>query len=141
MGFDLFGIEPRNKKGEYFRNNIWWWPLLWDFCCHITPEISENERNSGHHNSGMVISDRKHQALIKNLKQALRNKGKFNEWIRHSEEYYQNIGHWSDNIFGVLNGLDNKAKVIPKGPRYYFDWSNVEEFLEFLTNNEGFQIC
>jgi len=141
MGFDLLGIKPRNKKGEYFRNNIWWWPRLWDFCCHITPEISENERNSGHHNSGLVINDWKHQALIENLNQALRDKGKFNEWIRNSEEHYRNISHWSGKIFGVLEGLDNKAKVMPQKPRYHFDWSNVEEFFEFLTNNEGFQIC
>jgi hypothetical protein len=74
MGFDLFGIEPRNRKGEYFRNNIWWWPRLWDFCCDITPEISENERKSGYYNSGLVISEKKHRALIKNLQQALNDR-------------------------------------------------------------------
>ena len=87
MGFDLFGIEPRNRKGEYFRNNIWWWPRLWDFCCDITPEISKYERNSGHHNGGLVISDEKHRALIENLRQALNDRDKFNKWIRKSDEY------------------------------------------------------
>jgi hypothetical protein len=25
MGFDLYGVEPANKTGEYFRNNSWYW--------------------------------------------------------------------------------------------------------------------
>jgi len=141
MGFDLFGIEPRNRKGEYFRNNIWWWPRLWDFCCDITPEISENDRNSGYYNSGLVISEKKHRALIENLKKALNDREKFNEWMSNSEARYANTGHWLDRIFGAIKGLDDEAKVRPKEARYHFDWSNVEDFLEFITNNNGFQIC
>jgi len=141
MGYDLFGVEPKNEKGEYFRNNIWWWPRLWDFCCYITPEISEEERNLGHHNDGLVIREGKHKALIEGLRQALVDREKFNDWIRNSKEGYTNIGHWSDNIFGILAGLDDSAKIRPTRPQYHFEWENVEEFLDFLTNNNGFQIC
>ena len=35
MGMDVYGLEPRKEKGEYFRNNVWWWrPTLGLRCSH-----------------------------------------------------------------------------------------------------------
>lgn len=28
MGMDVFGNEPQNKTGEYFRATIWSWPII-----------------------------------------------------------------------------------------------------------------
>jgi hypothetical protein len=28
MGMDVYGKEPKSDKGEYFRNNVWWWRPL-----------------------------------------------------------------------------------------------------------------
>ena len=42
MGYDVFGNAPKNKQGEYFRANIWWWPPLWDYCTEVAPEITNN---------------------------------------------------------------------------------------------------
>ena len=44
MGMDVFGLEPRKEKGEYFRNNVWWWRPLWDFVAHID-ELYSEEKN------------------------------------------------------------------------------------------------
>ena len=32
MGMDVLGKNPTTKTGEYFRNNVWWWRPLADFC-------------------------------------------------------------------------------------------------------------
>ena len=40
MGMDVFGNNPRNKEGEYFRNNVWWWRPLADFILECYPEIA-----------------------------------------------------------------------------------------------------
>jgi hypothetical protein len=61
--------------------------------------------------------------------------------VRNSEARYANTGHWLDRILGAIKGLDDEVKMRPKEARYHFDWSNVEAFLEFITNNNGFQIC
>ena len=31
MGMDVYGERPRTNKGEYFRNNVWWWRPLWNY--------------------------------------------------------------------------------------------------------------
>ena len=65
MGMDVFGLEPRKEKGEYFRNNVWWWRPLWDFVAHID-ELYSQEKNanrliseemyqSGHCNDGVGL--------------------------------------------------------------------------------------
>lgn len=141
MGFDVFGIEPENENGEYFRNNIWWWPRLWDFCCHITPEISEEDRNAGHHNDGLVINGEKHSSMIRNLKNAVGEKEKYSDWIEQTDEIYSGKSHWSMMIVESIAGQNAEVDVRPNKCRYPFDWQNVEEFLEFIKNNKGFKIC
>ena len=38
MGMDVYGIAPTSERGEYFRNNVWWWRPLWDYCCEVDSE-------------------------------------------------------------------------------------------------------
>ena len=42
MGMDVYGKEPKNETGEYFRSNVWWWRRLWDFVCDIDKLFSEH---------------------------------------------------------------------------------------------------
>ena len=39
MGMDVYGIKPTGQRGEYFRNNGWWWGPLADYCNFIAPDI------------------------------------------------------------------------------------------------------
>jgi hypothetical protein len=39
MGFDVIGNDPTSEDGRYFRNNVWWWRRLVDFCFIIAPKI------------------------------------------------------------------------------------------------------
>ena len=39
MGMDVFGKNPKSEKGEYFRNNVWYWRPLWDYCCVVGSEV------------------------------------------------------------------------------------------------------
>ena len=36
MGMDVFGKNPTDEKGAYFRNNVWFWHPLWDYCLHLS---------------------------------------------------------------------------------------------------------
>lgn len=50
MGMDVYGVNPVSEKGSYFRNNVWWWRPLWDYCCEVS-ELARSVEN-GHNNSG-----------------------------------------------------------------------------------------
>jgi len=39
MGMDVYGIKPTGQRGEYFRNNAWWWGPLATYCNMIAPDI------------------------------------------------------------------------------------------------------
>lgn len=50
MGMDVYGKSPANERGEYFRNNVWWWRPLWDYCESVAPDLCGNV--NGHYNDG-----------------------------------------------------------------------------------------
>jgi len=117
MGFDLNGIDAKNKDGDYFRNNVWWWRGLWAFCKHTTPELTDDDFVKGQFNDGHVIDGIKHEKLIEKLKFALSDVDS-----KKNKEFVKNW--W-------VNNNDN----------YPFNWDNVKEFLKFIENNRGFEIC
>ena len=51
MGMDVYGKNATSKKGEYFRNNVWWWHPLWDYCLELHGDICDNVEH-GHSNDG-----------------------------------------------------------------------------------------
>ena len=48
---DVYGTNPTDKVGEYFRNNVWWWRPLWDYCLTNHGEIA-GKVEYGHSNDG-----------------------------------------------------------------------------------------
>lgn len=39
MGMDIYGLQPKDETGKYFRNNYWWWRPLARYCQQVAPEI------------------------------------------------------------------------------------------------------
>ena len=39
MGMDICGRKPTGERGEYFRNNVWWWHPLADYCITVAPDV------------------------------------------------------------------------------------------------------
>ena len=65
MGMDVYGNKPKNKDGEYFRNNVWWWRPLWDYCLDNYPSIAGKVEH-GHSNDGdgLAAGDAKKLAIL-----------------------------------------------------------------------------
>jgi hypothetical protein len=56
MGMDVIGNNPTTDKGEYFRNNVWWWRPLWEYCCEAGEKIiSDDIAQGGHFNDGVGL--------------------------------------------------------------------------------------
>lgn len=51
MGMDVYGLRPKTQAGEYFRNNVWWWHPLWNYCATVSPELA-NKVKYPHSNDG-----------------------------------------------------------------------------------------
>lgn len=48
---DVYGKNPTATEGEYFRNNVWWWRPLWDYCLNVHGDIA-GKVTHGHYNDG-----------------------------------------------------------------------------------------
>ncbi len=138
MGYDLEGIKPKNKKGEYFYNNVWYWRPLWAFICEITPELSKRDCERGQYNAGLVIKGKKHKAIIRSLREYLANSEneKFEPLIEKA------IGEQIERTFNQVSRILEMEKNGRKVTIDMSSWGikNVKNFLEFCENNEGFEI-
>jgi len=64
MGMDVFGKNPTAEVGHYFRNNVWWWRPLWDYCCEVGAEVITDElAENGHYNGGAGLDEDDAKAL------------------------------------------------------------------------------
>lgn len=118
MGMDVVGLDPMNKTGEYFRNNVWYWHPLWDFCDEIAADLIEDVDGTGHTNSGFVVPDFKALDLGTRLKNALED-GTAKKWMDERNEYLaslpRKVCQWCDGTgirtdeVGVSHGMVTKA--------------------------------
>jgi len=125
MGMDVYGKEPKNETGEYFRSNVWWWRRLWDFIFdidklfseHFKVErlISEDLYQSGHCNDGAGLdSELDCKNLAKRVAWAIEEKlaehreKEVNEEIEQAKE---------ENKFITLITNANQADKIISNPR------------------------
>lgn len=68
MGMDVIGVKPTTKEGEYFRNNLWWWRPLWNYCAEVADDIiSEELLEHGHYNDGAGLDEDGAKALAMRL--------------------------------------------------------------------------
>lgn len=87
MGMDVFGKNPTSEAGEYFRNNVWWWRPLWQYCCEVGASVITDElAEAGCYNDGAGLDE--HDATT--LAQVLENEistGRTAEYERSNAEY------------------------------------------------------
>jgi hypothetical protein len=171
MGMDVYGNNPTSERGEYFRNNVWWWRPLWDFCEEIAPELCSGV--SGHTNDGDGLDEEGAKALA-NVLQISLAEGVVDTYEMKRKEYLSslpkedckwcgNTGIRTDSV-GVENGMPTKELTKAEAQElgrtigwcngcsgkgwtdswethYPFNRANVEEFATFLAECGGFRIC
>jgi hypothetical protein len=134
MGMDVYGKAPVDEAGEYFRNNVWWWRPLWDYCCAVAPEITDKVED-GHSNSGHGLDADDAVALADVLDEALAS-GHTKEWEaqyrkeiadlpREKCDLCEGTGVRKDEV-GVQYGMHDK-KLSPEHVSLYgreFGWCN-----------------
>lgn len=155
MGMDVFGRAPRSEKGEYFRNNVWYWHPLWQYCQETVPDIA-GRVEYGHSNDGDGLGDADAAELARRL-QAEIDAGATAGYATARQAALEALpdepcpvcggtgGRREPPLVGPgpipCNGCDGTGKMRPFATHYPFDVANVQEFVEFLRDCGGFAIC
>ena len=114
MGMDVYGKEPKSKTGEYFRNNVWWWRPLWDYCCEVGAEvISEELAEYGHYNDGAGLDAELSEALARVLLDELES-GRTAEYERKHNEYLATLPRQECDLCGAT-GIRTDAVGVEMG--------------------------
>ena len=146
-------FDGQSLSGQYFRNNVWWWRPLWDYVANLCSEvISQEDYNAGHSNSGHVIDKEQCDYIAKVLTKELLNGGAkqykkdyekaLSELPLEKCEHCNGTGQRDDEyVQGECNGCDGKGERENFNAGYPFNVDNVREFLDFVKNSGGFEIC
>jgi len=164
MGMDVFGKNPKTEKGSYFRNNVWYWHPLWDYCIHVLPDIA-NKVKYAHSNDGDGLNSVNSRKLGFALRKSIES-GEAQEYIDKRQDYLDNLSNQPCHCTGVSllesfvhDGEMPFPKTQPKDPNpechsckgtgnipnfqtsYHLTLDNISNFSEFLLDCGGFQIC
>lgn len=149
MGMDVIGRNPKSEKGEYFRNNVWWWRPLWTYCEKVSPEAAAVENGQTNDGDGLDADDA--EALAERLLVEIeagrtrRYAANYRARLRRIPDekcmHCDGTGERHDQyVEGTCNGCNGKGKVRPHATHYPFSVENVREFAEFCQDSGGFQI-
>ena len=160
MGMDVFGKNPKNEVGEYFRANVWYWHPLWDCLEQLHPTICQ-KCESPHDNSGAGLDAKNSITLAKLLKKDLEDgtiKAYIDQYKAHIDslpledcKYCDGLGVrvWREkdstgqeqSVTKQCNSCEGTLKVKSHQTWYCMDYDLVVEFQLFLQNCGGFRIC
>ena len=155
MGMDVYGKKPSSEKGKYFRNNVWWWRPLWNYCCDISPSLAGKVKK-GHFNDGDGLDAKKSKMLAIILQEEI-DSGRTAKFEKKYTAELKSIPDEACNICGgtgkrrtppecgpgnePCNGCKSTGKQRPTIALYPFSEENVKEFVGFLHDCGGFEIC
>lgn len=160
MGMDVYGREPINEVGVYFRNNVWWWRPLWNYCVTQYPELTE-EVVDGQSNSGDGLDAGNAYTLGVSLQEDI-DSGVVAQYEKEYREYLASLpmldceycdatgertweansmnNSTSEPVTKTCNVCDGNGKVEDYATNYPFSVENVQEFSKFLIFSGGFNI-
>lgn len=148
MGFDIYGLKPvsntrkprrpkgdvefqspkwnryfenmekfyANNKGYYFRNNVWYWRPLAHIMCAVMVEkgiYTKNREETLSFNDSRTIDSTTAKIICDGLKELLRDRDRLNSLVEHYDDTQS----------------------------YVFEVENLERFISFLEEANGFRVC
>lgn len=170
MGMDVVGIAATAPEGRYFRNSIWWWRPLWQYCTEVAPGIVSHIPGDTNDGAGLERAAAEQLATI--LEEEL-SSGRCRKYAqKHSETRCQlptvlcglcsGTGIRTDGVgvahsmpqkpleaaatillgrdSGWCNGCGGEGRAEDWRAAYILSESNVEAFAKFCRHSGGFMI-
>ena len=167
MGFDLYSLgNHKTEKGEYFRNNVWWWRRLAEFVCEHTGVIEEKNKPLWQSNGRHEVSQEQAKQIANQLKALISNgtvaKGikECEEDMKKAEENNRHVNKLHEMLRKKVEAETGEKNLAPRdypkddhdtwswiqakydyASEYPFTLENVNEFIEFCEESNGFRIC
>lgn len=158
MGMDVMGKAPKNKTGEYFRSNVWYWHPLWEYIENVHPYYAAKVKYA-HSNDGDGLGARDSKELAELLDRDIMD-GKLHAYIEERQQALDaledvccdicNGKGWRDDYTAIeggfggpdkpCNGCGGNGKVRPWETHYPMDVELMKEFAGFLRYCGGFEI-
>ena len=130
MDMSVHGNAPASEQGRYFRNSVWEWFPLWQYCEHLAPDLLL-AGNPGYTNEGWGLDERDSLALAIRLAQAL-----------VSGEARQYEKSYAAGLVALSPAARNLCDLMGSTPPdFSFFVENVHAFAAFLRDCGGFRIC
>lgn len=167
MGFDLHSTgNHKSEKGEYYRQSVWGWRRLAEFVCEQTGVIADDNKKYWQSNDGHAVSEQEAMQIAKQLK-ALIKDGTVSKAIQEVEEESEQAEKNNKQVqichemlrqkVEKETGKTNLAPIDYPTPdhdtwewiqkkysyasSYPFTMEQVESFIEFCEQSNGFRIC
>jgi hypothetical protein len=96
MGMDVFGKNPTNKVGKYFRRNVWGWHPLWEYVENVHPEIAGLVKHA-HSNDGDGLGAVKSAELARHLRDDIDN-GVVAEYVAERNKHLSELPREECNL-------------------------------------------
>jgi hypothetical protein len=171
MGMDVYGVNATTERGEYFRNNVWSWRPLWNYCVELAPELCGDVDGDTNGGDGLGAQGADDLAVVLFNELASGRTAEYekeyhktiSELPRHKCTYCEATGIRADSVgkdmgmverelspeiqiitgrsHGWCNACNGEGLVDDWKAGYPFSESNVREFAEFLAECGGFKIC
>jgi hypothetical protein len=159
MGMDVYGKKPTLEEGKYFRNNVWFWRPLADYCQEVAPEICAAckywQSNDG---DGLDAAGAMALAAVLEAEIDSGRCAAYEKRFTSAQEMAPSIACWLCEGTGTrkpvpergagdlktglkCNCCDGSGHVRPSETNYPFEVSNVRAFATFLRGCGGFEIC
>ena len=156
MGMDVYGKDPVDDSGVYFRANDWYWHPLWGMIEDLYPDIAGKVPNA-HYNDGDGLN-KKDSLTLANLMKSDLESGKLDQYVNKYEEQRSNIPKlpchycnetgqriWPQEDGSALqkecNSCKGTALMDDFDSHYPMHIDVVKEFITFVENSGGFNIC
>lgn len=131
MGMDVFGRNPKNSDGEYFRANVWSWRPIHSLICHIAKDLFDEETlESMAFNDGAGLETQEECDLLAD---------RFNMWLENNVDgvvIEQSAVRVDD--CGRFLGRDSSD---PGRSPYQTSDDHIKSFVAFLRGCGGFRVC
>ena len=158
-------FEDKNP-GIYFRNNCWWWRPLANFIIEKCDWLTTEQKERLHDNSGFEFSEHEATTIADTLQKKV-DDGTAQAREEENKKERKVAEEWNAGLQKQQDALGEEAKketgnknIVPRDyPKHIYkkwddlqkqqDWKasypfaerNVKEFIRFLRECGGFQVC
>ena len=132
MGFDLFGVKPRNDSGQYFRASIWSWPGI-HMLIEDTGVLNDEELEAIGYNDGYFIPDGKALLIAERMEKLIADAPEGASYVNPNSKLAQ-MGE------ALINAFVGQGVTVERGDSQFVDIGYVKTFIDFARNSGGFEV-